>query len=120
MQPTVHRPVKIIAFKVNGIGRQAHEAGNQLQGLKIDTSVFSEIHLKPRMRFCIPNYDPYQTGSEDRHRGGTLVAVKKGIPHTCVDLHPLLSLEATGVCILIGNTEIFLAALCRHLRAIRF
>jgi hypothetical protein len=62
------------------------------------------------MRFCIPNCDIYRTDSEDGHKGGTYIAVKKGIPDTCVDLPPHLSVEATGVCIPIGNTEMFLVA----------
>jgi hypothetical protein len=40
---------------------------------------------------------------------GTAVAVKKGIPHTCADPPPLLSVGATGICIQIGNTEMILA-----------
>jgi exonuclease III len=110
MITTVHRSLKIIAFNANGIRRQAYEARKQLQDLKIDTSLFSETHLKPHMRFYISNYDTCQTDCEDGHRGRTAVAVKKGIPHTCVNLPPLLSVEATGVCMPIGNNEIFLAA----------
>jgi hypothetical protein len=37
------------------------------------------------------------------------LAVKKDIPHTCADIPPLLSVEATGVCIQIGSTEMLLA-----------
>jgi hypothetical protein len=58
----------------------------------------------------MPHYDFHRTDREDGHKCGTALALKKGIPHTCVDLPPLLSVEATGVCIPIGNTEIFLAA----------
>jgi hypothetical protein len=39
-----------------------------------------------------------------------VVAVKKGIPHTHVDLPPLVAVEATGVCIPIGNRKVLLAA----------
>jgi hypothetical protein len=38
------------------------------------------------------------------------VAVRKGIPHNHVNLLPLVSVEATGVCIPIGNSEVLLAA----------
>jgi hypothetical protein len=65
----------------------------------MDVALFSETHCKPHMRFYIPNYDIYQTDSEDGHKGGTAIPVKKAIPHTCVNLPPLLSVEATGVCI---------------------
>jgi hypothetical protein len=46
-------------------------------------------------------------------KGGTAVAVRKGIPHNHVALPPLISIQATGVCIPIGNNEILLAALYR-------
>jgi hypothetical protein len=47
-----------------------------------------------------------KTGTKAR----TSVVVKEGISHTCVDLHSVLSVDETGVCIPIGNTEMFLAA----------
>jgi hypothetical protein len=62
------------------------------------------------MRFYMPNYDIYHTDHEDMHKARTALAGKKGISHTCVDLPPLLSVAATGICILIRNTEMFLAA----------
>jgi hypothetical protein len=40
----------------------------------------------------------------------TAVAVRKGIPHNHVDLPPLVSIEAKGVCIPIGNSEVLFAA----------
>jgi hypothetical protein len=61
------------------------------------------------MRLYIPNYDIYLTDHQDGHKGGTAVAVKNSIPHTCADL-PLLSVEATWVCIPIANSEMLLAA----------
>jgi hypothetical protein len=36
--------------------------------------------------------------------------VRKGIPHNYIDLPPLVSIEFAGVCILIGNSEVSLAA----------
>jgi hypothetical protein len=42
--------------------------------------------------------------------GGTAVAVRKGIPHNHVDLPPLVSIEATGIWVPIGNREVLLAA----------
>jgi endonuclease/exonuclease/phosphatase family metal-dependent hydrolase len=70
-------------------------------------ALFSETQLKPHERFYIPNFHLYRT---DRHPGGTAVAVRKGIPHNHVDLPPLISVEATGVCIPIGNSQVLLAA----------
>jgi hypothetical protein len=96
MPAAVYRPLKLLT---------ALGGTKQLQDLKTNLTLFSETDLKPHMRFYIPNCDIYRTDSEDGHKGGTAVAVKKGIPWTCVDF---LSVEATGVCIPIGNTEIFL------------
>jgi hypothetical protein len=39
----------------------------------------------------------YQTDRQDGHKGGSAVAVKKGILHTRRDLPPLLLVEAMGV-----------------------
>jgi hypothetical protein len=116
MSTKVYRPLKIIAFSANSIGRQAYEVRKELQDIKIDVALFSETYLKHHMRFYIPNYGFYRTDHEDGHKGETAVAVKKGIPHTCADLPPLLSVEATGVCILIGKTEMFFAAVYKFLQ----
>jgi hypothetical protein len=62
------------------------------------------------MRFCIPNYHICWNDYKDEHKGGTAVAVKKDIPHSYVDLPPLLSAQATGVCIPIGHAEMLLAS----------
>jgi hypothetical protein len=71
--------------------------------------LFSETHLKPRERFLISNYNFYRTGRYPGRKGGTAVAPRKGIPHNHVDLPPFVSVEATGVCIPIGNSKVLLA-----------
>jgi hypothetical protein len=102
----VHRPLKVIAFNANGILRQRYELSKELQDLHIDVALFSETHLKPHERFSIQNYHFYRNDRKPGRKGGTAVAVKNSIPHNHVDLLPLVSVEATGVCIPIGNTEI--------------
>jgi hypothetical protein len=62
------------------------------------------------MRGFNPNFDFYRTDRFPGRKGGTAVAVRKGIPHNHVDLPNLVSVEATGVCIPIGNNEVLLAA----------
>jgi exonuclease III len=110
MAARVHRPLKVIAFNANGIGRQCYELSKQLQDLHIDVALLSETHLKPHERFFIPNYHFYQADCFPGKKGGTAVAVRKGTPHNHVDLPPLNSAEATGVCIPIGSSEVLLAA----------
>jgi hypothetical protein len=71
----------------------------------------SQTHLKPHEKFSIPNYNFYRLDRHPGIKGGTVVEVRKGVPHNHVDLPPLMSIEATRVCILIGNSEILLAAI---------
>jgi hypothetical protein len=52
--------------------------------------------------------------TSETSQGGTAVAVRKGIPHNFVDLPPLVSVEATGVYIPIGNNEVLLAAIYKN------
>jgi hypothetical protein len=40
MERVLHRPLKTIAFSVDGIGRQACKVRKQLQDLKIDSKGF--------------------------------------------------------------------------------
>jgi hypothetical protein len=68
-------------------------------------------NLNPHERFHIPNYHFYRTNSFTGRNGVIDVAVRKGIPHKHVDLPPLVSVEATGVCIPISNSELLLTAL---------
>jgi hypothetical protein len=77
--------------------------------LHIDVALFSETHLKPHERFHIQNYHFYRIDRHPGRKDGTAVAVRKGIPHSHVDLPPLVSVEGTGVFIPIGNKEILLS-----------
>jgi hypothetical protein len=43
-------------------------------------------------------------------KGETAIAVRKGVPHNNVDLPSLVSVEARGVCLPIGNCEVLLAS----------
>jgi hypothetical protein len=73
----------------------------------LSLAVFTDTHLKPNERFYIPNYHFYRV---DRH------PERKGIPHSHVNLPPLISIEATGVYIPIGTKEILLAAVYKSPR----
>jgi hypothetical protein len=106
MATRVHRPFKVLAFNANGIGRQRYELSKQLQELRIDVALLSETYLKPHERFFIPNYHFYRADRLPGRKGGTTVAVRKVIHHSYIDLPLLDSIEATGVCITILNSEI--------------
>jgi hypothetical protein len=73
-------------------------------------ALFSGTHLKPHEKFYIPNYHFYRIDRQPGRKGGTAVTVRKGILHKHVDLPPVISVEVTGVCIPIGNSEILLVA----------
>jgi hypothetical protein len=69
------------------------------------------MHLKLHGRFFIPNEHFYRTARFPEIKGGTAVAVRKGIPHNHVDLPAIASPEATEVCIPIGKNQVLLAAI---------
>jgi hypothetical protein len=81
-------------------------------------ALFSETYLKPHERFYIPNFHLYRTDFHPGRKGGTAVAVRKGFPHNHVDLPPLISVEATGGCIPIGNSQVLLAAVYKSQGAV--
>jgi hypothetical protein len=110
MAAGVHRRLKVLAFNANGISRHRCELTKQLNDLHIDVTVLSETYRKPYDRFFIPDCQFYRTDRFPERKGQTTVAVRKGIPHNHVDLPPLVSIQATGVCILISNNEVLLAA----------
>jgi hypothetical protein len=76
----------------------------------MDVSLLIETHLKPHERFFIPNYHFSRTDRFAGRKGGNTVAVRKGIAHNHVDLPPLVSIEAIGVCIPTGKSDVLLAA----------
>jgi hypothetical protein len=73
-------------------------------------SLCFQRHISNPTIFFIPNFHFYRTDRHPGRKGGTAVAVRKGLPHNLVDLPSLVSVEATGVCIPLGNSEILLAA----------
>jgi hypothetical protein len=99
-----------IHHNANIIMKQRYDLSKQLQDLHVDVALFSETHLKPHEKFFISNYHFYRTDSHRGRKGGTAAAVRKGVPHNHVDLAPLVSVEATGVSIPIGNNEVLLAS----------
>jgi hypothetical protein len=63
--------------------------------------------------FFIPNYHLYRTDRFTGRKGGTAIAVRKGIPQNHVYLPALISVDATGVYIPIGNSEMLLTTVCK-------
>jgi hypothetical protein len=70
-------------------------------------ALFSGSRLKPHERFFIPNYHFYQTDHYPGRKYGTAIAVEKDPPQSCRPT-TLVSIDATGVCIPIGNSEVLL------------
>jgi exonuclease III len=99
-------PLKIIAFNINGIAWQRYELSKRLQDIHMDVALLSETHLIQQARFFIPNYHFYRTDCFRGRKGGTAVAVRKGIPNKHVDLPLLVSIEVTGICIPMGKREV--------------
>jgi hypothetical protein len=109
MANRIHRPLNAIAFNANHTRRQRYALSKQMQDLYLDVALVSETRLKPHDGFLISNDNLYHINHHPGIKAGTAVAVRKGIPHNHVDLPLLISIEATGVCIRIGNSEILLA-----------
>jgi hypothetical protein len=114
MATRIHRLLLVIEFNANGIKRHRYELSKQLQDLHEDVDLFPKTHLKPHERFFISNYYFYRTDRHPGRKGGTAVAVRRGVPHSYVDLPLLDSVEATGVCIPIGNSEVVLASVYKY------
>jgi hypothetical protein len=116
MVTRIHRPLKVIALNANGMGRQRYDPSKELQDLHIGVALFSETHLKPHESFFIPNHHFYRIDRYPGRIGGTAVTVRKRIPHNRIDLPPLVSVEATGMCIPVGNRDILLKAVYKSPR----
>jgi len=91
----------------------ADNAMSSVNSFKIKKYIwpYSQRHISNLMRGSVFQITTFieQTASWVK-RFGTVVAIRKGVPHTNVHLALLVSIEATGVYILIGNNEVFLAA----------
>lgn len=74
-------------------------------------ALLSETNLKPHERLFIPNYHVYQTDRFLGSNGESAFAVTNGILHVHIDPPPLVSVEATWVWKLTGNSKIVLAAI---------
>jgi hypothetical protein len=48
MATRVHSPLKVIAFNVNGIGRQRYELSKQLQDLHVDVALLRDTSQTSR------------------------------------------------------------------------
>jgi hypothetical protein len=77
-----HRPLKVSAFKANGIGRQRCELREQLQNLHVDVVLFSETHLKPPEMFFIPNFHIYQPTDIWAEKAELPLQLEKAFPTT--------------------------------------
>jgi hypothetical protein len=107
MAPRFHGLLKIIIFDANSIWRQRYELSKQLQDLHIDVTLLSQIYLKVYEWFFIPNYHFYRNDPFPGRKDRTVVAVREDIPQIMQ-----YSINATGVCIPFGNSEVLLAVVC--------
>jgi hypothetical protein len=113
MATKFHRSLKVVAFNASGISGQRCEFSKQSEAQRTDVSLLSETYLKPHDKFSSRNYHIYRTHSHPGLKGRTAIAVRKNIPHNHVDLplpRPPPSIEATEICIPVGNNEFLLAA----------
>jgi hypothetical protein len=62
-----------------------------------------DLYHTEQVKLGLSKVPLYETDCFLGLKGGTAVAVRKGIPHNHVDLPPLVSVEAPGICIPIEN-----------------
>jgi len=79
---TTHRPLKVVAFNANGITRQRYELSKRLQAGRIDMELLSETHLRSHDRFFIRYYHIERNNRCPGAKGGTAVAVRKGVQYS--------------------------------------
>jgi hypothetical protein len=90
--------------------KQRCKLSKQLQDLHADVALLSETPLKSHGRFFISIYQFNRTNRHQGRKGGTTLAIRRGVLHNHVVLQPLISVEGTGVCIPIVNNEVLLAS----------
>jgi hypothetical protein len=86
MAATVYRPLEVVVFNANVIWKRRYELSKQLQGIHIDVALLSEAQLKAYERFFIPNFHFYRSDRFPERKGGTAVPVRRGIPHSHMDI----------------------------------
>jgi hypothetical protein len=91
MVTRIHNTLRVIAFNVNGTGRQSYEPSKKLQDLHVDVALLSETYQKTDEMFLILNYCFYRSEHYPGRKGGTAVVVRKDIPHDHIDLPPPLT-----------------------------
>jgi hypothetical protein len=73
----------------------------------------SEKQLKPYEKFFIPNYHFCRTGIFPGRKGGTALAVRRGISHNHTELPPLAPEDTVRECISIDKGGGLFAAVCK-------
>ena len=93
----------ILPWNAQGVRHKKNELLQLLQTRRIPVALISETYLKVRDKFTMRNYKVYRNDREHRRGGGTAIAVHKTIQHTVVENPALHRLEATVICLNIGN-----------------
>jgi hypothetical protein len=110
MAARIHRQLEVIAFNANEIWGQRYELSKQLKDLHIDMALHSATISNSMRDSIFQTVTFHRTDRFPERKDVTAIAVRKGIPHKLVDLPPLVSIKATGICIPIGNSEVLLPA----------
>jgi hypothetical protein len=61
MSTRIHRPLKVLAFNANGIGRQRYELSKELQELLVDVAPVFRDTFETSWEIFIPNFQLYRT-----------------------------------------------------------
>jgi hypothetical protein len=76
MTARIHKCLEVIAFNVNGIGKQRYEFSIQLQDLHRDATLISETILKYHEKLFTPYYHFYRTECYPREKAEPLLRLE--------------------------------------------
>jgi hypothetical protein len=110
MASIFHGSIKLISFNTNGIVWQRYELKKHLQGLRIDVVLFPKKHLKPHERFFFL-ITTFIKSTATQARMAQLSLQFPKVSSTITQTYALASVEATGVCINVGDEVVLLEAI---------
>ena len=104
------RPVNLLYWNARGIREQKYQLRDLVDRLKVDVVLVCETFLKGADSFSLPNFVAYRNDRTRGPGGGTMILIRRNIPHYEVPCPPLGTVEATTLIARLGGEEMLLAA----------
>ncbi|GFT14539.1 hypothetical protein TNCV_4433511 [Trichonephila clavipes] len=99
--------LSLISWNANGILNKILEFKLFVEKYSPDVILIQETHLRPVHKFSVANYKCHRNdrGTDGPASGGTLILIKKSIPHFNTPTPQLFYIEATTVTINLPNFD---------------